>query len=531
MNHDESDSTMTSDTLSRRKAIMGGAAVLAGGGVLLGGPGEARAQTPGAAKPHEGSAEGAGTEPTIRSDLPTGEPGRDYTPVITPNGVTLEWQIVDGWKVGHLVVEEIDHEFSPGLRAKCWGYNGRTSGPTIEAVEGDRLRIYVTNRLYAPTTIHWHGILVPNGMDGVTGLNQSPIRPGETFKYEFTLRQYGTHMYHSHFDEMTQQGMGLMGMFVIHPRKPVGPKIDRDFAIMLSEWRVDPGTSRPNPTEMTDFNVLTMNSKAYPGTDPLVVKQGERVRIRFGNLGAMDHHPIHLHGYTFRITETDGERSEEPAQESANTVLVAVGQTRAIEFVVDEPGDWAMHCHMTHHAMNQMGHGAPNMIGVDPAGLDDRVHPLLPGYMTMGQATMAEMGAMGMPVPPNSIPMVGSPGPFGYIDMGGMFTVVKVRKDIGTYDDPGWYRHPAGTVAEPATDDELRRDGIDVTRRYAAATAATTGQTPAPAGHGGHGPAHGAAASAPSTIATYVCPMHPEVTSSKPDERCPKCGMKLVVKK
>jgi len=440
------------EQLSRRRVMLDGAVMLAGGALL----------TEVTAVAADSGAPAGAAEPGVA--------GRDYTPVITPNGETLDWRIVDGRKVGHLVVEEIDHEFAPGLRAKCWGYNGRTSGPTIEAVEGDRLRIYVTNRLIAPTTIHWHGVLVPNGMDGVTGLNQRPIPPGETFKYEFTLRQFGTHMYHSHFDEMTQQAMGLMGMFIIHPRKPAGPRIDRDFAIMLSEWRIDPGTSRPNPNEMTDFNLFTMNSKAYPATAPLIVKKGERVRIRFGNLGAMDHHPIHLHGYTFRVVETDGGPVAQGAQELVNTVLVSVGATRAIEFVADEPGDWAMHCHMTHHAMNQMGHSFPNVLGVETGDHDQAVRKsLLPGYMTMGEAGMGGMGEMGMRVPANSIPMVGAEGPFSYIDMGGMFTILKVREGLTNYDDPGWYKHPPGTVADTAKVEELKRDGIDVNRRYAPA--------------------------------------------------------------
>src|SRR5262249_42274839 len=155
-----------------------------------------------------------------------------------------------------------------------------------------------------------------------------PIPIGQTFKYEFTLRQSGTFMYHPHFDEMVQMAMGMMGMFVIHPRGGDDPPIDRDFAIMLSEWAVKPGTRRPDAAEMTDFNVLTMNSRAYPGTAPLVVKRGERVRIRLGNLGATDHHPIHIHGYNFVVTGTDGGRIPAAGQWPETTVLVPVGTTR-----------------------------------------------------------------------------------------------------------------------------------------------------------------------------------------------------------
>jgi FtsP/CotA-like multicopper oxidase with cupredoxin domain len=393
---------------------------------------------------------------------PPGRPNVDYTPVVTPNGVTLPYKLVDGVKVMHLVAEPVEHEFAPGLTAHCWGFNGRTPGPTIEAVEGDRLRIYVTNKLPAATTIHWHGVRVPNGMDGVNGLTQPDIQPGETFRYEFTVPDAGTFMYHPHRDEMTQQGLGMMGMFVVHPRGGENPRIDRDYAIMLSEWRIDPSTSRPNPLEMIEFNVLTMNSKSYPGTQPLVAQLGERVRIRFGNLGAMDHHPIHLHGFQATLTETDGGRIPETARYSGNTVLVPVGSTRAIEFIADNPGDWAMHCHMTHHAMNQMGHGAPNMVGVEAKSLNKQIKPLLPGYMTMGTDGMGDMADMRMAFPRNSIPMLGAKGPFGTIDMGGMFTVVKVRDRINGYEDPGDYQHPAGTVATLATAEEMKRDGINL---------------------------------------------------------------------
>jgi len=397
--------------------------------------------------------------------LPPGEPGKDYTPVVTPNSISLPWKIVDGVKVYHLVAEEVEHEFAPGLKARCWGYNGRVHGPTIEAVEGDRVRIYVTNNLPGGTSVHWHGLLLPSGMDGVAGLTQHVIQPGETFRYEFTLRQHGTYMYHSHHDEMTQMALGTIGLFLIHPRQPQAERPDRDFAFMLSEWRIDVGTSRPNPNEMTNFNIFTFNAKVFPASEPMVARLGDRVRIRIANLGAMSHHPIHLHGYQFRITETDGGQIPQSAQQLETSVLVAVGQSRTIEFVADEPGDWAMHCHMTHHVMNQMGDKFPNMIGVKPGALDAQIQSLLPDYMTMGTDGMAEhslhIASGHLKTPQNSIPMRGGPGPFDYITMGGLLTTLKVREDLEHYDrDPGWYRHPKGTVAHRASREELRRDGI-----------------------------------------------------------------------
>jgi hypothetical protein len=477
--------------LSLTAATVGGVAALAGG---------AQATPTGHAAPYRPAAESLPTqhnrpywEPTYSGGpvhvkpLPPGLPGKDYQPVVVPTGYTLPFKIVHGVKILHLIAEEVEHYFDSGLRATCWAYNGHVNSTVIEAVEGERVRIYVTNRLPFATSIHWHGFYLPNGMDGVGGLTQPYIKSGETARYEWTLRQYGTFMFHSHHDEMTQMGMGLIGMFVVHPRRPAPEyQVDRDFALLLSEWAIKAGASRPNTLEMSDFNILTMNGKVFPSTGPLVCKTGDKVRIRLGNLGATDHHPIHIHGHHFRITATDGENIPLSAQWPETTVLVAVGQTRNIEFMADAPGDWAFHCHMTHHVMNQMGHEFPNMVGMQPGDLDTKLRPLLPGYMTMGHTGM-DMGRMAeiMPMPPNSIPMKGAVGPFGdYISMGGMFTIVKVRDHLPSYDqDPGWYQHPPGTVARKASAEELARDGIDVN----ASAARAVGSAP-------HAPAHRAGA-------------------------------------
>ncbi len=381
---------------------------------------------------------------TKKTDMTT----QGYRPVITPNGRTLSYRMNEGVKEFHLIAEEIEHEFAPGTKIKAWGYNGSTPGPTIEAVEGDRVRIYVTNKLPEHTSIHWHGILLPWGMDGVSGLTQPPIKPGETFVYEFTLQQHGTHMYHPHADEMVQMAMGLMGMFIIHPQNST-EKIDRDYAILLHNWAVHPGTYRPDPNVMTEFDLWTMNSKVFPAIESMVAQTGERVRIRVGNL-SMWNHPIHLHGVQFDVTGSDGGRWPQNQWRKEVTEIVGVGQTRDLEFIA-VPGDWAFHCHMSHHTMNAMGHDVHNMIGVKQP--EAQINKVLPDYMAMGENGMAEHQVhtdMGhMPGPENTLPMMMGEGNYGKLEMGGMFSMIRVRDQLG--DQADLYKAPEGTQARKVT--------------------------------------------------------------------------------
>ncbi len=414
---------------------------------LIGATQIARAQgTPAAPPPAAGTDEPATPRATA-----------GYRPVQTLNGWTLPYRMNGGVKEFHLVAEEIEHVFAPGCRATCWGYNGTTPGPTIEAVEGDRVRLYVTNRLREPTTVHWHGIDLPNGMDGIAGLNQPSIQPGETYVYEYTLKQHGTHMYHPHADEMTQIAFGMMGLFIIHPRAGEEVAIDRDYAFLLHNYALHPGTYRPDPSIMQDFDLWTFNSKVYPAIDPIVMRTGERLRLRIGNL-SMWNHPIHMHSNPFWVTGSDAGRWPRSQWRREVTEIVGVGQMRDLEFVATEPGDWALHCHMAHHTMGPMGHGIPNPTGVDQGGVEEKIRALLPGYMAMGRDGMSEHAghvAMGMKGPENTLPMMAGEGQFGPIEMGGMFTVVKVRDDQppGDYRDPGWYRYPKGSVARRVSSD------------------------------------------------------------------------------
>ncbi len=303
--------------------------------------------------------------------IPPGQLGSGIVPVVTPDVPDLPWRLEEGVKVFDIRVEHVRTAFIPGRVVDAWGMNGSIPAPTIQVNEGDRVRFIVENRLPEPYSMHWHGLEVPNNMDGMPGISQDAIPPGGTFVYEFTLHQNGTFFYHSHM--AMQEMMGLIGLFIIHPRRAHTPRVDRDYAIVLQEWAILPNNTIPNSLAM-EFNWLTLNGKAGPAATPMLCKLGERVRIRIVNLG-MDHHPMHLHGHQFYVTGTEGGRIRTTAIEPANTVLVGVAQARDVEFVADNEGDWHFHCHLPHHMMNQMvsmvgplmtGHSA----GMRPASME-----------------------------------------------------------------------------------------------------------------------------------------------------------------
>ncbi len=371
----------------------------------------------------------------VRKDSPPPSPldprgfGPGIVPVISPDIPDMPWRIENGVKVFNITVEHVRTEFIPGRIVDAWGFNGSVPGPTIQVTEGDRVRLIVENRLPEPFSMHWHGLEIPVEMDGMPGISQELIQPGGTFTYEFTLKQNGTFFYHSHM--AMQEMMGLIGLFIIHPRRAHAPRVDRDFGIVLQEWAILPNNTVPNSLAM-EFNWLTMNGKAGPATTPMLCRLGERVRIRLVNLG-MDHHPIHLHGHQFYITGSEGGRIRTTAIEPANTVLVGVAQARDIEFVADNPGDWHFHCHLPHHMMNQMasmvgplmmshanaprpGSMEPGMGIIEGAATGDAARPAFGRTINIGAEGQRAAANMPMPAQPGA-----SAHPQGAAPNAGMF--------------------------------------------------------------------------------------------------------------
>ncbi len=288
-------------------------------------------------------------------------------PVMTTDVGDLPFTLDGGVKVFHLVAQVFRQRIAPEKEIDMWGYNGSAPGPTIQVTQGDRVRVVFENQLPEPTSIHWHGFEDRIQFDGQPVVSQPVVKPGGRFVYEFDIHQEGTYFYHSHM--AMQELAGMLGGFVMHPRQPYAPHCDVDYLVHLQEYAVLPNNTVPNTMNM-EFNWLLLNGKAGPATTPLLARLGDRVRIRFVNMG-MDHHPMHLHGHTFHTTGTEGGRIPESAWWPGNTVLVGVAQSRTVELVANNPGDWMLHCHLPHHMMNQMSSNVGRMTrqpGMPPGG-------------------------------------------------------------------------------------------------------------------------------------------------------------------
>ena len=322
------------------------------------------------------------------------------TPVVTTDVGDLPYDMDGDVKVFRLTAHVFKQQIAPQKTIDVWGFNGSAPGPTIQVTQGDKVRVIFKNELPEPSSIHWHGFEDQLGNDGMPGISQAPVKPGESFTYNFVIKQEGTFFYHSHM--AMQEMAGMLGAFIMHPKTPYRPRCDKDFVINLQAYWVLPNSTSPNTMNM-EFNWLLLNGKAGPATTPLIVRQGDRVCIRFVNL-SMNHHPMHLHGHTFYVTGTEGGRIPETAWWPGNTVLVGVAQSRNVEFIADNPGDWMLHCHLPHHMMNSMANQAGPMTRMagfpDGKGLrgdDSHGHLMAPGeQMSMGKMPGMDMKQQGM---------------------------------------------------------------------------------------------------------------------------------------
>lgn len=278
-------------------------------------------------------------------------PDHGPAPFVAPDLEKLPFRMRNGVKEFELVAQPVVREFLPGYRMNVWGFNGSMPGPTIEATQGDRVRIIVHNELPEETSVHWHGFELPVQYDGSATLNQNMIEPGKSFVYEFDIHEEGTFFYHTHV--AMQEAIGMVGWFIVHPKKVWDPPVDRDFGLIFQNFFIEPNQTVADSMRM-DWNWHTINGRSGPYTTPLVAKHGERVRIRIMNFSPMQHHPVHIHGHTFWITGHEGARIPKTAWIPRNTELIAVAQATDFELIANNPGDWMFHCHMVHHMMNHM---------------------------------------------------------------------------------------------------------------------------------------------------------------------------------
>ena len=294
---------------------------------------------------------------------------------VNPNSVTatygpqdhgdevLQPTNVNGVKVFKLTVSMIRWEIYPGQSVDAYAYNGQVPGPRLELTQGDRVRIEVTNELEETTTVHWHGLDVPNDMDGPAGITQEPIQPGDSYAYEYTVKQWGTYFYHSHDHADRQQTLGLYGAMIIEPADPAERiPADQDYTIQLGQWLERDGLTYPAmPMEGGMANYFTINGKSYPATDTIEMKVGETLKVRFIGSDSVGIHPMHIHGGPFTVVAVDGNALQPDQRYQADTVNVGPGQRYDVLWTALEPGQWLIHCHINHHTTN-------NNVETDGAG-------------------------------------------------------------------------------------------------------------------------------------------------------------------
>jgi FtsP/CotA-like multicopper oxidase with cupredoxin domain len=268
----------------------------------------------------------------------------------------LEPRIEDGVKVFNLDISVIEWNILPDQRVEAYAFNRQVPGPRLRVTEGDRVRINVTNDLPEVTSVHWHGMILPNRMDGAADVTQKPIEPGESFTYEFTAGQAGTYFYHSHKEPDRQQGLGMYGALIVDPKDPARDAAygyDKEVVIQLQEWLERDGYTYPAMImEGALPNYFTINGKSYPETETINMEVGERLRIRFIGSNNNFVHPMHVHGGPFEIVETDGNVVPEEARILKDTVNVGPGERYDVIWKAREPGKWLLHCHIPHHTTN-----------------------------------------------------------------------------------------------------------------------------------------------------------------------------------
>src|SRR5712692_2893112 len=283
---------------------------------------------------------------------------RYEAPVDARGDQPLEPRVEGGVKVFELEASVIGWSILPRVRVTAYAFNGQVPGPRIRVTEGDRVRLIVRNSLPEPTSVHWHGLVVPNAMDGVASITQAPIPPGGSYTYEFEARQAGTYFYHSHLEPDRQQGLGMYGALIVDPRSTptarAGPTAyDKELVVELQEWLVKDGYTFPAmPMDSMQPNYFTINGKAYPATETVRLKVGERLLVRFIGSGSGFIHPMHIHGGPFTIVATDGNVVPESARIQKDTVNVGPGERYDVIWMAREPGKWLLHCHINHHTTN-----------------------------------------------------------------------------------------------------------------------------------------------------------------------------------